>query len=110
VLVDRGIVAEEDPLGAFVLFVLDQLEVYMGRVIHDHDDLGLGIEVRPGAGEELVHIEASEGWHGREATHPGAPLAARRAYIVRRAQGRPILHEGRLCRSAPERVLLTRVD
>ncbi len=30
VLVDRGVVAQQDPLGGVVLFVLDQLEVHMG--------------------------------------------------------------------------------
>ena len=40
VLVDRGVVAEQDPLGALFL-VLDQLEVDVGGVVDDQDDLGL---------------------------------------------------------------------
>ena len=70
------VVAEQDPLRAVVLFVLDQLEVDVGRVVDDQDDLGLGVEVGARTGEELVDVEAAQGRHGREATRPGreAPL------------------------------------
>ena len=87
VLVDRRVVAEQDPLGALLL-VLDQLEVDVGRVVDDQDDLGLGMEVGARTGEELVDVEAAQGRHGREATRPDRKGAVRPRPRRRAAAGR----------------------
>ena len=60
-----------------LLLVLDQLEVDMGGVVDDEDDLGLWVEVGARTGEELVDVEAAQGRHGREATRPDRKGAVR---------------------------------
>jgi hypothetical protein len=46
--------------------VLEELGVDLGGVVDDDQDLGLRVEVGPGAIEDVVQLEASWRGHGAE--------------------------------------------
>ena len=62
-LVDGQLVAEKDP--ALAVVVLEELGVDLRGVVDDDQDLGLRVEVGPGAIEDVVQLEAS--WRGQGA-------------------------------------------
>ncbi len=69
-VVERDLVADEDPLA--VVDVVGELGARMGRVVDDDQDLGLGVEVRPRTGGELVEVEAAEAGHAPQCKQSSA--------------------------------------
>jgi GTP:adenosylcobinamide-phosphate guanylyltransferase len=66
VLVDRDVVGDADPVDPLVLLHVEDLLVDRGRVVDDHDDLGLGVEVGAGPDDELIQVDDPRfgvGWH-----------------------------------------------
>jgi hypothetical protein len=62
-LVDGQLVADEHP--ALAVVVLEELGIDLGGVVDDDQDLGVRVEVGPGAVEDVVELEAS--WRGHAA-------------------------------------------
>src|SRR6266511_2831471 len=55
-LVDRHLIRDPDPLGALVGLHVEDALVDRRRVVDDHQDLGLGIEVGPRADRQLLEL------------------------------------------------------
>src|SRR3954447_2333338 len=61
-LVERDVVADEDPVAAFGALLEDVL-VHLRRVVDDEQHLGLRVEVRAGAVEDVLEVEAAGRGH-----------------------------------------------
>ena len=72
-LVHGHLVGDQHPVGALELLEVEDLAVDRGRVVHDHDDLGLRIQVAAGAQQQVVELEAAVVGHlGPAYTRSGA--------------------------------------
>src|SRR5215213_4137147 len=58
-LVHRQLVRDHDPVGPLELLEVEDLAVDRGRVVHRDEDLGLGVQIGPGADEQLVQLDAA---------------------------------------------------
>ena len=56
VLVDRHVVGDAHPVGPLVVLHVEDLLVERGRVVDDHDDLGLGVEVGARLHQQLLDL------------------------------------------------------
>src|SRR4051794_8135372 len=76
-LVERDVVADEDPVAALGALLEDVL-VHLRGVVDDEQHLGLRVEVGAGAVEDVLEVEAAGGGHGvRLCTRNPRPRATR---------------------------------
>ena len=96
VFVERRLLGDQHPLGGVELVHLEDLVVDLGRVVDDDHDLGLGVEVRARAEDQLVELEAARVASSRVYTPSGGPReAVSRIELLQRA-GHLGLHVERL--------------
>ena len=62
-LVDRDLVGDQDPVRALEVLHVEDLRVDVGRVVDDDQHLGLRVEVRPRAVDDVVEVELSRIGH-----------------------------------------------